>query len=309
MLKEKENGNKVKIEGILSEIDLDYGSFQKNGAPMKTIKGVIKIRVRLMVKDTMNDLEIPVHLFASEMTNAGKKNPAFESIERIKNEYVSIAASDEDRADRVRITNGSLKMNEYYVDGETLVSYPRIHASFVSKIKKEEMTPEASFTSIFVVGAIGPELDKEGVETGRYKVKGVLPQYGGKVDIFDFYAESEGVINAISSYWHEGDTVRANGRLNFSSKTETHTVEVDFGEPTVQTRTINVSDLVLVGGSASPLEGEFAYDTAEIQAAMTARSKELAEKKEESKNRSAARTQAQGNVAPSPGLGLNNLGF
>lgn len=29
MLVEKENGNRVKIEGILSEIDLKYGSFQK----------------------------------------------------------------------------------------------------------------------------------------------------------------------------------------------------------------------------------------------------------------------------------------
>ena len=37
--------NKVIIEGILSEIDLKYGSFNKNGTQMKSIGGNIKVRV------------------------------------------------------------------------------------------------------------------------------------------------------------------------------------------------------------------------------------------------------------------------
>ena len=305
MLVEKENGNRVKIEGILSEIDLKYGSFQKNGAPMKTISGTIKVRVNLPIKEHITELEIPVHLFASEITNAGKKNPSFESIERIKNEYVSIAASDEERADRVRITSGKLEMNEHSTDGENLFSYPSIRASFVTRIKKEEMTPEASFTSIFVIGAIAPETDREGNETGRYKVKGILPQYGGKVDLFDFYAESEGVINAISSYWNQGDTVRANGRLMFSSKTETRYQEVDFGDPIKQTFTTKISDLVIIGGSASPLEGEFAYDAEEIQEALRKRQQDIAEKKDKAKEKG-SKGQAP---APTKTNGFNDLGF
>ena len=31
--------NKVRIEGILSEVDLDYGSFQKNGKTVECIRG------------------------------------------------------------------------------------------------------------------------------------------------------------------------------------------------------------------------------------------------------------------------------
>lgn len=305
MLKEKENGNVVKIEGILSEINLEHGSFQKNGTPVKTIRGDIKIRVKLPVKDEIRDLEIPVHMFASEMTNAGKKNPAYENMEKIMNEYVSIAASNEEEADRIRITKGSIKMNEYYKDETTLISYPRISASFVSKVKKEEMNPEASFSTIFVVGKTNPELDKEGVETGRYIVKGIIPQYGGKVDVVDFIAESEGVINAVSSYWNEGDTVRANGRLNFSSKTETRITEVDFGEPIKNTYTVNVSDLIITGGSSNPLEGEFAYNMEDIQEALSARQKELSEKRDKAKD-FGAKGKAPSSISTN---GFNDLGF
>ena len=37
--------NIVKIEGLLSEIDLNYGSYTKDGKPVETISGIIKVKV------------------------------------------------------------------------------------------------------------------------------------------------------------------------------------------------------------------------------------------------------------------------
>ena len=112
MLKQTENS--VKIEGILSEIDLDYGSFVKNGATVESIGGTIKVQVTQKINGEDAILEVPVHMFASKLTNKGTSNPAYESIEKIKTSYVSIAAGGIDAADRVRITGGSIQMNEYY---------------------------------------------------------------------------------------------------------------------------------------------------------------------------------------------------
>lgn len=280
MLQTKENT--VKIEGILSEIDIKYGSFMKKGVNTNSIGGVIKIRVNQKINGEDTELEIPVHLFASQYTNAGAANPAYESIERIMKEYVSIAASDIDQADRVRITRGVLQMNEYYGQNSNLVSFPRVTASFVSKIKKDECRPEASFIVVFMVGSKGYELDKDGVETNKYKIVGMVPQYGGKVDVVPFVAINKGVIDAVSNYWNEGDTVKAAGKLNFTSKTETHTTEVDFGEPIEETRTISVSELVLTSGSSTPLEGEFALNADDVTAALAVRKAKLAELKEKS---------------------------
>lgn len=300
MLREAENV--VRIEGILSETDLKYGSFDKNNTKVNFISGIIKIQVNQEINGEAVTLEVPVHMFASEYTNKGAKNPAYQSIERIKNEYVSIAAAGGTaNADCVRITNGKITMNEYYGRDGRLVSFPRITASFVNKIKADELSPSATFTTNFVVAKKMNEVDNEGIETGRYKVTGIVPQYGGKVDVIEFITANKNVINAIEQYWNVNDTVSAQGRLNFSSKTENVVKEVDFGEPQVTTRTISVSELVITGGSSTPLDGDFAYDMGEIQTALAERKAHL----EETKNKNTGARKA-----PQPGAtGPIDLGF
>lgn len=56
----------------------------KNGAPINAIGGSIKVRVDTKINGEDKTLEIPVHMFAVELTNNGTPNPAYESITRIK---------------------------------------------------------------------------------------------------------------------------------------------------------------------------------------------------------------------------------
>ena len=295
MLNTIKDGNTVKIEGILSEIDIEDKVLVKNGVESKAIGRSIKIRVSTTVNGKDTELEIPVHMFASQLTNAGAPNPAYESIQRIKNEYVSIAASDIDHADRVRITKGAIAMNEYYGQDGRLISFPRITASFVTKIKREECKPKADFSVTFMVGKTGYVLDKDGVETDKYQVTGMIPQYGGKVDVVPFFAVNPGVIDAVSNYWTEGDTVKATGRLNFTSETKEVESKVDFGEPVIETRTFSISELVITGGSSTPLDGEFAISIDDIKVALAERQDRLAALKEKSANKSSAPKPATGN--------------
>lgn len=277
--------NSVKIEGILSEIDLKTGSTVKNGKTIEYIGGSIKVRVTQMINGQEVDLDIPVYMFSNKLTNAGGPNPAYESINRVMTEYTSIAAAGIDAADRVRITNGNIRMNEYYNQNGSLNSYPRINASFVTKVTDlSKFNPEASFSTVFVIATMGYDTDKEGVQIeNRYKIRGILPQYGGKVDVVDFYATNPNVIDAVSSYWSEKDTVKINGKLNFTSTVEEKMVEVDFGEPRMERRTVSVSELLITGGTQTPLDGEFAYDEDEISAALQERQAYLAELKNKAK--------------------------
>ena len=303
MLESKENS--VKIEGILSEIDLEAGSYNKDGKTVEKIGGSIKVRVNQMLNGAEVELDIPVYMFANKLTNKGTPNPAYASIERVMNEYKSIAAVGIDAADRVRITGANIRMNEYYGQGDKLNSYPRINASFVTKVTDmSKYNPEATFSAIFAIGSMGYETDKDGVEVAdRYKIRGIMPQYGGSVDVIDFFATSPNVIDAVSSYWEQGDTVKINGKLNFTSKTEEKLVEVDFGEPRVERKTISVSELIITGGSQTPLEGDFAFDMDEIQAALEARQVRLAELKAKAK---AKDTKSAPKAAPKKAM---DLGF
>ena len=300
MLESKENS--VKIEGILSEIDLEAGSYMKDGKSVDKIGGSIKVRVTQMLNGEKVELDIPVYMFANKLTNKGTANPAYASIERVMNEYKSIAAVGIDAADRIRITGAQIRMNEYYGQNGNLNSYPRINASFVTKITDlSKYNPEATFSAIFAIGSMGYETDKDGVEIpNRYKIRGIMPQYGGSVDVIDFFATSPNVIDAVSSYWEQGDTVKINGKLNFTSKTEEKIVEVDFGEPRIERKTISVSELIITGGSQTPLEGDFAFDMDEIHNALEDRQARLAELKAKQKakeSKTAPKTTAKKSMA------------
>lgn len=299
--------NRVRIEGILAEIDIKPGSFNKNGQTMESIGGSITVKVTQKISGEEKELAIPVHMFASKLTNKGTPNPAYESIKKIADEYVSIAASDngEDGADRIRITSGSVRMNEYYSADGRLVSFPRVNASFVQRISKAECKPEATFTTEFVVANKSEEIDRNGEVTGRYRIDAIIPQYGGRVDVVPMFAQSPGVIDAVSTYWEIGDTVKANGRLDFSATTETTLEEVDFGEPIEKTRTINRSDLIITGGSQTALEGDAAFDNAEIQNALADRKLRLEKQKDRDMSRAATR-QAPPQTAKN---GFADLGF
>lgn len=288
MLRQAEN--RIKIEGILAEIDIKPGSFNKNGQTMESIGGSILVKVTQKISGEEKELSIPVHMFASKLTNRGTPNPAYESIKKIADEYVSIAASEngEAGADRIRITSGSVRMNEYYSQDGRLISFPRVNASFVTRINKADCKPEATYTAEFVVANKSEEI-KNDEPTGRYRIDAIIPQYGGRVDVVPMFAQSEGVIDAVSTYWNVGDTVKANGRLDFSATTETIIEEVDFGEPIEKTRTINRSDLIITGGSQEPLEGDFAFDNAEIQSALADRKARLEAQKEKDMSRTASK--------------------
>ena len=268
MLRQAEN--RVKIEGILSEINLKYGSFVKNGATVDTIGGNIKVLVHQIINNEDNTLEIPVYMFASKFTNQGKPNPAYESIERVMTEYVSIGSgAGEAGADRIRITNGFIHMNEYYNQQGQLISFPRINASFINKAVGE-FRPEASWSLEFAVSSMDFLTDDDGVELEpkKLRIKVLVPQYGGKIDTMELYATNPRVIDAVTAYWENQKTYSAKGRLNFTTSTREIIEECDFGEPDVRIQTVSVSELIVTKGTQSPMDAEMAFSPAELSEAL-----------------------------------------
>jgi hypothetical protein len=287
MLREAEN--KVKIEGILSEIDLKYGSFEKNGQTVESIGGSIKVLVEQEVNGASVPLEIPVYMFSTKYTKNGKVNPSFQSIETVMKQFNSIAAcGSKDNADKVRITGAKIKMNEFIGQNGTVVSVPRINASFVAKAIGT-FKPEATFTLEFMVSDINRVVDADGVELDppKLNIMTVVPQYGEKVDVVKLNATNPNVISAVEQFWESGKCYRASGRLNFSSTTQRVVQEVDFGEPTESIRTINVSEFIITGGSQSPLEDEAAFSVEDVQKALAERKSHLEEMKTKSSSKKA----------------------
>lgn len=274
----RQANNYVKIDGILSEIDLTDDSFVKDGKTVEVIRGVIKVRVYSTISGENKVLEIPVHCFSPKLKKDGNPNPSYESLNKVRKEFISIAScGSEDKADKISISGAKIQMNEFVNKMGTISSYPRIAASFVSK-QTGEIKHSATFQTELVVAEMTNEVDTDGVETGRIKVVGVVPGFGGRVDVVPFYAAGN-VADAVSQYWQVNDTVSARGNLNFTSTTETEIVQEGFGDPVEKRKTTNVSELLITGGSETPAEGELAYDLSEIQAGLAQRKARLEDEK------------------------------
>ena len=279
---ENNNKNKVKIEGTLSEINLDYGTYTKDGQTKERISGTIKIRVDL---ENGKVLEIPVRMFANKLTNDGNPNGAYSAIQRVKEEMISIAGCpDGATPDCVRLTSGQIAMQEYPNEQGGITSYPSIQGTFITKIKAEDCHPQATYEAEIVVANVAPELNKNGEETGRVKVTGVLPGYKGRVDVVNFIAEHDAVKDAITTLWDTNSTVTVAGDLNFSSTTEEFLKEMAFGAPKKEVRTINVSEFIITGGS-EPLDEDSAYDIADVQKGLEERKARLEAAKAERANK------------------------
>lgn len=269
--------NKVTIEGILSEISVREGEFKSNktGTMMPYLSGEIKIRVNQEINKIMTEMEVPVTFFASKYTNAGSENSAYKSINELRTNFTSLAAADASHpADRIKITGGSIKENLFAGRNGNVISTPIINASFFNKAKGENS--EATFQQVICIGGKTEEVDAEGELTGALIIKGIVPQYGGKVDVISYRVVAQDAIDHINANWNVGDTVKIKGRINFTSKVETHTEEVGFGEPIVENRTITVKELLITGGSACGFEGDMAFDSSDIATALQERQERIA---------------------------------
>lgn len=293
--------NEVFVEGILAENDLNYGSYTKDGKNVEMISGKIVIKVTQPINGVEKDLMIPIHYFQQKYKKDGNPNPVYTSLETAMNDYVSIAASDEDKADRVRV-KASLEMNEYYPTPDKLSSFPRLKASFINRVSKEACNSKAEGNVEFCIAEKVDEIVNE-EPTGRVVIRGVLPQYGGKCDVVPFHAAAAGVIDVVNNYWNEGDTVKAKIKLNFTSETKEVIEEQDFGEPTVRTRTTNISEILIVGGKQDAYDEDAAFSTADIQAGLADRKARL----EAQKAKDASR--AKSKAAPAAGSKKIDLGF
>ena len=295
--------NSVEIIGLLSENNLEEGSYEKDGRKGDYIRGSVTVKVVQKIGAAEKVLEIPVHVYANKLKKDGGENPAYKSWKEVFG-YTSIAAGGgEDKADAVRVS-GQLVMNEYYGRDNRFNSYPQVKGSFIKKIRKDDMKMGAVFEYDGMIRQTCNEVDSQGVETGRLRINMCIPQWGGLVDVMPFYVESPKGNDFIMDNWKPRDTVPFRGKLNFSTKTETKVIETAFGDPEEKTTTTSISELIITGGDF-PLES--GYEFSMIEEGLRKRDEKLAAEKE--KTRTAPKTKRAPTASTASTADVSRLGF
>lgn len=268
MLREAENN--VIIEGMLIEVDIQEREGKEPNNPYLFGKYVVRVEQEIDGIAVVN--EVPIQCFSTKLTKAGKTNPSYTNINKLRNEFRSLAATgDPATASYISVTRGRLEENSFWGRDGNLVNGTRISANFMNQISKIDCKNKAEFSLEMVIGAINEEY-RDDEATGNLLIKGIVPKYGGRVDVMDFIVKKPSAVDHIQSNWNRGDTVRVMGKINYTYRVERTEIEMGFGDPEIKERTISVKELVITSGSPAGYDEDRAYDAAEIKTALTNRS-------------------------------------
>lgn len=269
----REAENKVVIEGVLLEIRHQEWK-SKDG-----------LNIELDIEVAENEVHT-VKGMSKYKKNDGSENGIAKGYQTIINDYKSVASVGREEADKVRVTQGKIGLNEYFGQDGQLRSYPELSTNFVNRIQASDTyDPKAEFEAEVVVKTIIEEY-KNDEETGRVKLTGFIPLYGGKVIPFDFVVGGEGA-EYIQGNYEPGQTVKLFGKIvNFKEVKETE-VEVAFGKPQKKTTSKTIREYLITGG-LDPYEEEnvLTYKIDTIKKALTEREVYLEEMKNKNNNTS-----------------------
>lgn len=277
--------------GVVSEKDLK----------IVTEDGKNKVTGHITVKTSdVNFVKYNVNV--NEKTKVGADNKTYAGIQTVMNEYKSIAEVGEEEATKVRVT-GDISPFTDKQSGEKKVAYK---SNFFNRLKSDEdYEPHAEFAVEVFISGINPELDADGVETGRIVVSGWMPTYNG-IEPIDLVAEGE-VGQAVDSGFEVGQTVEFYGDI-INNRIETVTeIPVKIGKPRRKVKVDYKSDLIITGASEPYEEGitpEVPYVADTIQAAIQERANRLEEAKAKAQSGAKASTAKPSGAAHGRSLGF-----
>lgn len=264
--------NRVVLEGILLEKRLEVKTIKTKDGEKKAIIGELDIEVK------ENEVHT-VHVFSYEKKADGSDNGIFKGLKTVDDEYLSVAAHGREGADRVRVTQGQIGLNEYYGQDGQLKSFPQISTNFINRLSAgDEFNPRAEFDVEILVKTIADEI-KNDEETGRVKLIGIIPLYGGRVIPFEFVVGGEGA-DYVRDNYEAGQTVRVYGDIiNFKEK-KVVIEKAAFGKDKEKVTYKTVREYLITGGSEPYDEDDSkAFDVELIKKAMVERETYLAELK------------------------------
>jgi hypothetical protein len=278
----READNKVTVEGLLLEVRHSEWS-SKEG-----------FKIELDIEVGENEVHT-VHGMTKYKKKDGSENGIAKGFQTVINEYKSVADVGREEADKVRVNQGRIDINEYFGQDEKLKSFPQISTNFVNRVQAgEEYDPRAEFEVEIMVKSTKPEFNKNSEETGRAVLEGFIPMFGGKVIPFSFVVAEEGA-EYVQDNYEKGSTVFVYGKIvNFKEKVVKKT-EAAFGKDK-ETITYNTVREYVVTGGGEPYEEENAkaYNPELIGKALTERETYLEEMKNKAKNKDNKKEEKKG---------------
>ena len=255
--------NNITIAGKLLDATFTKGS--KDGRPYERFNLTVRVSQKYLGVDETS--EIPVSGIVSQFTKNGVPNPAYASLQQLKN-FKTVQNCGFAEADSIKITRGSISENNFMSRSGNLINGWQIRTTYVNKSEAKDI---ASFLIDIFIMDMKEELDKDETPTGRLIIKGGIVQYDSSLSVLEFIVEDPQCVEYISSNWNIKDTVYVKGRIRYTSTEVNSSTSSSWGEDVPNTSTRTVRELIITTGSDEPYDKDFAYDPVEIKKAFNIR--------------------------------------
>ena len=255
--------NNITIAGKLLDATFTKGS--KDGRPYERFNLTVRVSQKYLGVDETS--EIPVSGIVSQFTKNGAPNPAYASLQQLKN-FKTVQNCGFAEADSIKITRGSISENNFMSRSGNLINGWQIRTTYVNKSEAKDI---ASFLIDIFIMDMKEELDKDETPTGRLIIKGGIVQYDSSLSVLEFIVEDPQCVEYISSNWNINDTVYIKGRIRYTSTEVNSTAGSSWGEDVPDTSTRTVRELIITTGSDEPYDEDSAYDPVEIKKAFNIR--------------------------------------
>lgn len=267
----KELLNSQRIVGTLKEMNLERKPNKKD--PSKTqIQGNIVVMSEVAGKVSEHRIE----LFAFTTSKLAK------GYETVMKEYKAADVVGKENATRVQV-QGNIDINDYMGQDGQLRTMNRNRGVFVNRIDDPAIQDEALAQVELIITGVRPATDKEGLETGEYKLEGFTVGYNGTVIELKNIIVGEDLADVITEHYEVGAT----GKLTFAVNNYVEVVEgapnendgaAGFGmQVDLDNQVKNyVRELRVVGGFP-PYFDERAYSEEQIDLAKKTRALKLQE--------------------------------
>lgn len=253
--------------------------------------------------------EVELSVYVKEKKKDGSVKKVFETLESVINEeHKTMAnAKKEDVVTKVKVFgNGDFtphfKEDMFKTEGSDEVKTKiKCDLGFGSVIVDNTLTEEdyrAEFDVEVYVRNIVEEV-KNDEATGRAKISGLLPVYGGKVIPLELIAglvEDEGetidfgqeILNNVEI----GSTINLWGKINYQQIVTTTKKGGGLGKAKVEEKRTYINELIVEGGEVTPEATEFNADL--VKKALIERDNAIEEKKNEQSTEGKKKTGLQG---------------
>lgn len=259
----KQGRNNAQITGILAEMEVERGKGSKE-INKQIMNNIDKIKVKLLLR-VKEGYEVPVTLNSYALTNAGKENSIYKSLDTMAREYKTIVEAGVEGADKIKITSGEMK---HYAnkgkDGEVHEGI-FIKSNFANRLKEnEEFVPKADFTLEGIVKGISDITNEDG-DIIEKRIKLFMPVYGGKLRPITLSMCLPEGIEYVADNIQIGSCVSIDGIIRREKIETEKVIKRDFGADKVEKTVKEIKRYEITG--ISILEDE-TWDEEEVKVAV-----------------------------------------